>query len=83
MKPQLTSWIASSLKRQFIVIITTGLTIVSVICFILFIGVYHEERDLVRIFGDRYRNYIQRTSRFIPWLSRKPTQDRRAIVDGA
>lgn len=32
----------------------------------ILIGVYHEEKDLIREFGDRYRRYIQGTGRFVP-----------------
>ena len=62
MKTQLTSWIASSLKRQFIVIITTGLTIVSVICFILFIGVYHKQLGQERSTASAAVNRLLQTS---------------------
>jgi len=30
------------------------------------IGVYHEEKDLIREFGEKYRQYIKATGRFIP-----------------
>jgi protein-S-isoprenylcysteine O-methyltransferase Ste14 len=32
----------------------------------ILIGVYHEEKDLVRAFGNKYRAYIQNTAKFIP-----------------
>lgn len=32
----------------------------------ILIGVYHEEKDLVRNFGERYLNYIRSTSKFFP-----------------
>ena len=36
----------------------------------ILIGVYHEEKDLIREFGDKYRRYIQDTGRFVPvWNS--------------
>ncbi len=35
------------------------------------IGVYHEEKDLVRDFGDRYRAYIRNTGKFLPERARK------------
>jgi protein-S-isoprenylcysteine O-methyltransferase Ste14 len=37
----------------------------------ILIGVYHEEKDLVRAFGERYRAYIRSTGKFIPERSRK------------
>ncbi|MBE9560726.1 MAG: isoprenylcysteine carboxylmethyltransferase family protein [Proteobacteria bacterium] len=30
------------------------------------IGVYHEEKDLIRAFGDRYQHYIATTAKFFP-----------------
>jgi len=32
----------------------------------ILIGVYHEEKDLTREFGERYRRYIRTTGRFVP-----------------
>ncbi|HBE93743.1 MAG TPA: hypothetical protein DDW55_14985 [Gammaproteobacteria bacterium] len=32
----------------------------------ILIGVYHEEKDLIKTFGSRYLNYIKSTSRYIP-----------------
>ena len=32
----------------------------------ILIGVYHEEKDLVKAFGNKYRAYIQHTAKFIP-----------------
>ncbi|MBR0694792.1 methanethiol S-methyltransferase [Bradyrhizobium lablabi] len=37
----------------------------------IFVGIFLEERDLVDLFGDEYRNYKQRVSMLIPW--RKPS----------
>ena len=37
----------------------------------ILIGVYHEEKDLIRAFGDKYRAYIQRTGKFIPERAQK------------
>ena len=37
----------------------------------ILIGVYHEEKDLIRAFGDRYRVYIRSTGKFIPERTQK------------
>jgi len=37
----------------------------------ILVGVYHEEKDLVRAFGDRYRAYARMTGKFIPEWARK------------
>jgi protein-S-isoprenylcysteine O-methyltransferase Ste14 len=53
-------------------VMTTGhlLFAVGMSAYIL-IGVYHEEKDLVRAFGDRYRGYMQSTAKFFPVWARK------------
>jgi protein-S-isoprenylcysteine O-methyltransferase Ste14 len=35
----------------------------------ILIGVYHEEKDLIRAFGERYLQYMKTTARFVPGLS--------------
>ena len=37
----------------------------------ILVGVYHEEKDLVRAFGERYRQYIRSTGRFLPSLANR------------
>ena len=37
----------------------------------ILIGVYHEEKDLIKAFGDRYRAYIRSTGKFIPERAQK------------
>lgn len=37
----------------------------------ILIGLYFEERDLVRRFGDRYRAYQRQTPKLVPWLRGK------------
>ena len=34
----------------------------------IIIGVYHEEKDLVHTFGERYLHYIRSTGKFFPSL---------------
>jgi protein-S-isoprenylcysteine O-methyltransferase Ste14 len=34
----------------------------------IIIGVYHEEKDLIHTFGDRYLRYIRSTGKFFPSL---------------
>ncbi|MEJ2455852.1 MAG: NnrU family protein [Candidatus Thiodiazotropha sp.] len=57
----------------FTPVMTTGhlLFAIGMSSYIL-IGVYHEEKDLIRAFDDRYIRYMQSTSRFVPsWMKRK------------
>ncbi len=43
------------------------------------IGVYYEEQDLIREFGEKYRRYIRVTGRFLPvWKARATQVDRAA-----
>ena len=40
----------------------------------IFVGIFLEERDLVDLFGDDYRNYKKRVSMLLPWRrSRRPS----------
>jgi len=39
----------------------------------ILIGVYHEEKDLIHIFGDRYMRYISSTGKFFPLLVKNKT----------
>lgn len=42
----------------------------------ILIGVYHEERGLIREFGEKYRQYIRATGRFLPaWSSPESRAD--------
>lgn len=43
--------------------------------FYIFIGVYHEEKDLIKIFGDRYLKYIKSTAKFFPYPGRNKPVD--------
>jgi protein-S-isoprenylcysteine O-methyltransferase Ste14 len=33
----------------------------------ILLGIYLEERDLIEMFGDQYREYKQRVSMLVPW----------------
>ncbi len=41
----------------------------------ILIGVYHEEKDLVKIFGSRYLGYIRSTGKFIPAFNKTSRSD--------
>jgi protein-S-isoprenylcysteine O-methyltransferase Ste14 len=45
----------------------------------ILIGVYHEEKDLVRAFGDRYQHYISSTAKFFPTFKTSNHKGQRAI----
>jgi len=48
----------------------------------IFIGVYHEEKDLIKVFGDRYLKYIKLTVKFIPYsVLNKPVDSDSLITD--
>jgi protein-S-isoprenylcysteine O-methyltransferase Ste14 len=49
----------------------------------ILIGVYHEEKDLIRAFGDRYRQYMQVTGRYLPAFVRKQGPSQRPAEPGA
>lgn len=45
----------------------------------ILIGVYHEEKDLIRAFGNRYQQYITSTAKFFPKLTIHTNKGQRAI----
>ena len=46
----------------------------------ILIGVYHEEKDLVRNFGERYLSYMRSTSRFFPVFGKSINNDKDAVT---
>jgi protein-S-isoprenylcysteine O-methyltransferase Ste14 len=57
-------------------VMTTGRLLFAVgMSLYLFIGVYHEEKDLLRAFGDRYLSYMKSTGRFLPLPAKSATLD--------
>ena len=46
----------------------------------ILIGVYHEEKDLVRNFGERYLSYIRSTAKFIPVPGKGRSHNKDAIT---
>src|SRR6266852_4209869 len=40
----------------------------------IFVGIALEERDLVELFGDEYRNYRNRVAMLVPWRKSAPAQ---------
>ena len=45
----------------------------------ILIGVYHEEKDLIRAFGSRYQHYIASTAKFFPSFKTNLGKGQRAI----
>jgi len=55
----------------FTPVMTVGHLVLSIgLSAYILIGVYYEERDLVRNFGDRYIQYMKSTAKFIPGFGR-------------
>jgi protein-S-isoprenylcysteine O-methyltransferase Ste14 len=46
----------------------------------IFVGILLEERDLVDLFGDDYRNYRKRVSMLVPWRKSADAETRRASL---
>ena len=48
----------------------------------IIIGVYHEENDLVKVFGKRYMQYIKSTSKFFPLPGKNKSVDKDILTRG-
>jgi protein-S-isoprenylcysteine O-methyltransferase Ste14 len=46
----------------------------------IFVGIALEERDMIELFGDEYRNYRKRVSMLLPW--RKPVPADTGLTTG-
>lgn len=68
------SWSVEARSPRGHLLLASGMT-----AYVL-IGLYFEERDLVRNFGERYRAYQKSTPKLIPLLTRK-TRPGMAVVD--
>lgn len=42
----------------------------------IIIGVYHEEKDMIQVFGERYLRYIRSTGKFVPSLVKSNRTDK-------
>lgn len=42
----------------------------------IIIGVYHEEKDMIQVFGERYLRYIRSTGKFVPSLFKSNRTDK-------
>ena len=49
----------------------------------ILIGIWFEERDLIVLFGDRYRQYRQRVGMLLPWPGRRLDAKRQASTEAA
>ena len=58
-------------------LMTTGhLMLAAVWTGYIFIGIWFEERDLIRRFGQEYRDYIARVPKLIPWAPKTSTEEK-------
>ena len=51
------------------------LLVAAALCLGVVIFIRKEERDLLRVFGEEYRRYMQRVHRIIPFLKPRPIKD--------
>nr|MBP8309173.1 hypothetical protein [Burkholderiaceae bacterium] len=49
----------------------------------ILIGIWFEERDLIVLFGDRYRQYRQRVGMLLPWPGRRLDAKQQASTEAA
>lgn len=42
----------------------------------IFIGIYHEEKDLIKAFGEQYLNYRKMVPRIIPFIKKNNTEEK-------
>jgi protein-S-isoprenylcysteine O-methyltransferase Ste14 len=49
----------------------------------ILIGVYHEEKDLISAFGEKYRHYARSTGRFLPSFAGKDASATPSVRSGA
>lgn len=47
----------------------------------ILIGIWFEERDLITLFGDRYRQYRRQVSMLVPWPGRHGKGSRASVTD--